>query len=436
MDLIKKTIIVFITALLVIGAIQSYKLIKTYSVLKSYKEDLAEINKINYGLFNLQIWKKEALNVFENRIGEFEISPKAYDQVVKELDTYLRGLNRNYVENGKIFEKIFEDAEKNPKTNRIFLKLIKENAGIQIKNLDIPKYIPGMAIELANELKKQEPQLRDIMRTELKKIIKDDATNRFADPRQKIFDKYNTFNLENTNNRLTGLISEIQLETTKLVQWTYGILVTIFLLSWLLTVLGENVAAITLITLDSILLLILGVNLPMIDIEAILNAFTINVLGTDIGFEKQYMYYQSKSILNVTETLIQGKGLDLKIVGWMVLCFSVIFPFIKLVLSAMYLYSSKVRNQKFIRNIIFYLGKWSMADVFVVALFMAYIGFYGIISSQLNSIARNEGGFAVETLNNSGLAPGALFFTTYCILSVIVGILINKKVSIGKNTDA
>jgi hypothetical protein len=69
-----------------------------------------------------------------------------------------------------------------------------------------------------------------------------------------------------------------------------------------------------------------------------------------------------------------------------------------------------------------------MADVFVVALFMAYIGFYGIISSQLNSIANNRGGFAVETINNSGLAPGALFFTTYCVLSIIVGILINKRV--------
>jgi hypothetical protein len=52
-------------------------------------------------------------------------------------------------------------------------------------------------------------------------------------------------------------------------------------------------------------MLILGVSLPMIDLEALLNAFEINIIGTTIGFDKQYIYYQSKSILDVTETLIK-----------------------------------------------------------------------------------------------------------------------------------
>ena len=51
--------------------------------------------------------------------------------------------------------------------------------------------------------------------------------------------------------------------------------------------------------------------------------------------------------------------------------------------------------------------------VFVVAMFMAYIGFYGIITAQLGDIGRNQTGYAVETLNYSKLSPGALFFTTY-----------------------
>jgi hypothetical protein len=106
--------------------------------------------------------------------------------------------------------------------------------------------------------------------------------------------------------------------------------------------------------------------------------------------------------------------------------FSVIFPFIKLLLSALFLFSSKVANSKLAKGIIFHLGKWSMADVFVVALFMAYIGFHGLITSQLGDISRNETGFAIETLNYSRLAPGALFFTSYCLLSVIIGIIINR----------
>lgn len=412
------------------GAFKSYGLIKDYQVLKKYKEDLAEINKINYNLFNLQLWKKEALNVFENRIASFEISPKAYGQVEKELEKYLYDINKKYVESGKIFDNIFEEAENNPKVNKIFLKLIKDNTSPQIKLLNLPKYIPAMAVELAAELKKQEPQLRDIMRSELKKVIKDEDPNNYNDPRQVIYIQYLQKDLQSTNEVLTVKIDELQKTIDASVQWIYTLFLSIFILSLLLLRLLGNEVGITVLTLDSILMLILGVNLPMIDIEALLNAFTINILGTEVGFDRQYMYYQSKSILDVTETLISGKGIDLKIVGWMVLCFSVIFPFIKLVLSGLYLFSAKLRKSKLIQNIIFYLGKWSMADVFVVALFMAYIGFYGIISSQLNSIANNKGGFAVETINNSGLAPGALFFTTYCIMSIVIGIIIKRKVDI------
>ena len=426
----KHFITLVIAGLILFSSWQTIGLLSSYSTLKSAKEDLAEINKINYGLFDITIWKEEALKVFENRIGQFEISPKAYDQVIVELEKYLRSINKDYIENGKIFEKIFADAEKNEKINKIFLKLIKENTKPQLKLLNIPQYIPGMAIKLANELKKQEPQLRDIMREELKKILKNDENSNFSDPRLSIYQKYGATDIATTNQKLSAFITSEQMVTDRLVKVVYGCLLSAFLMAWLLSGYLGIVTSVTIMTIVSIILLVIGVNLPMIDIEAILNSFTINVLGTDIGFDRQYMYYQSKSILDVTDTLIRGKGLDLKLVGIMVLCFSIIFPFIKLILSGLYLYSSRIRENKIVQNIIFYLGKWSMADVFVVALFMAYIGFYGIISSQLDSIAHNNGGFAVETINNSQLSPGALFFTTYCVMSIILGILVNKKTEV------
>lgn len=426
----KHGIILIVSLLIGFSIWKTFQLIPDYKKLKSYKEDIAEINKINYGLFNLQIWKKQALGVFENRISEFEISPKAYRQVEKELEKYLHGINKEYIESGKIFKNIFADAEKNPNINKVFLKLIKDNTAPQIKNLKIPQYIPGMAIELAQELKKQEPQLRDIMREELKKILKDNDSTVYNDPRTPIFSKYGATEILSANSEINKKITEAEKSIDLLILWVFGCLVISFLVTWILSEVLGLVLAVTLMTSISILLLILGVNLPMIDIEAVLNSFTINVLGTDIGFDRQYMYYQSKSILDVTETMIRSKGLDLKIVGLLVLCFSIVFPFIKLVLTTLYLYSERLRNNKWVQNIIFYLGKWSMADVFVVAMFMAYIGFYGIITAQLGDIANNRGGFAVETINNSKLSPGALFFTTYCLMSIILGIIVNRKVKI------
>lgn len=307
----KHFITLVIAGLILFSSRQTIGLLSSYSTLKSAKEDLAEINKINYGLFDITIWKEEALKVFENRIGQFEISPKAYDQVIVELEKYLRSINKDYIESGKIFEKIFADAEKNEKINKIFLKLIKENTKPQLKLLNIPQYIPGMAIKLANELKKQEPQLRDIMREELKKILKNDENSNFSDPRLSIYQKYGAADIATTNQKLSAFITSEQMVTDRLVKVVYGCLLSAFLMAWLLSGYLGIVTSVTIMTIVSIILLVIGVNLPMIDIEAILNSFTINVLGTDIGFDRQYMYYQSKSILDVTDTLIREKVLIL-----------------------------------------------------------------------------------------------------------------------------
>ena len=412
-----------------IAFLKGSELLRSYAVLKEYKEDLAEINKVNYGLFNVRLWKQEAMRVFENRISQFEISDKAYRQVEVELEKYLHGINKEYIESGKIFSNIFADAEKKPEVNKVFLELIKDNTAPQIKNLQIQKYIPDMAVQLAGELKKQEPQLRDIMRSELKKILIDNDSIKIDDPRDIIYAKYGLTTQKATsellNEKITLLRSEIEIN----VRLVFGIGLGSFLLFWVLFTYSGQLATITSMTVISVIMLVLGVSLPMIDLEALLNAFEMQVLGTSIGFDQQYIYYQSKSILDVTETLINSGGIDLKTVGYMVLCFSVIFPFIKLVLTVLYLFSAKIRENRWVQNIIFYLGKWSMADVFVVALFMAYIGFYGILNSQLNAIENNKGGFAVETLNNSTLSPGALFFTSYCIMSIILGIIVNKRIS-------
>ena len=124
-------------------------------------------------------------------------------------------------------------------------------------------------------------------------------------------------------------------------------------------------------TIASVVLLVLGVSMPMIDLDARLNSFQMDLMGNKIGFDEQSLYYQSKSIIDVTTTLIKEGAADLKIVGYMILMFSVIFPFIKLLLSALFLFSAKVSKSKLAKGIIFHLGKWSMADVFVVALFMS-----------------------------------------------------------------
>lgn len=250
---------------------------------------------------------------------------------------------------------------------------------------------------------------------------------KYKDPRESVYEKYALDNLESTTALLKEKIEFNELSINKLLRRIYMSLIFILIVIIACSKWIGYQGVILLFTLISVLLLVLGVSLPMIDIDARLNNFQMDVLGNTISFDEQFLYYQSKSIIDVTQTLISSRGIDIKIVGWMILLFSVVFPFIKLLLSSGYIFSPALQRNKIVEGIIFYLGKWSMADVFVVAMFMAYIGFYGLVTSQLGEIGRNETGFAVETLNYSRLSPGALFFTSYCVLSIITSTIIARR---------
>ncbi len=61
-----------------------------------------------------------------------------------------------------------------------------------------------------------------------------------------------------------------------------------------------------------------------------------------------------------------------------------------------------------------------MADVFVIAIFMAYLGFDGLITEQLNQLQALTGSNAVLTTNNSSLLFGFYAFTCFVLLSLFL----------------
>ena len=70
-----------------------------------------------------------------------------------------------------------------------------------------------------------------------------------------------------------------------------------------------------------------------------------------------------------------------------------------------------------------------MADVMVVGLFMAYLGFGGIINSQLTQLEKSSGSLEVFTTNNSKLQLGFFIFFSYTILSLLISQKIDKRLS-------
>jgi hypothetical protein len=175
-----------------------------------------------------------------------------------------------------------------------------------------------------------------------------------------------------------------------------------------------------LLTFMCLVLLILGLLIPMIEIDARISSMSFNLLGERVSFQDQVLYYKSKSILEVVQLMLTQGRFDLLFVGILVFAFSVLFPISKLLSSLLYIYFPSARNNSFIRFMIFKTGKWSMADVMVIAIFMAYIGFSGIITEQLKQIESITQTMEILTTNKSSLLTGFFSFTAFAILSLLV----------------
>lgn len=424
--MLRPLIIVVTLVVFAYASVQSFELYRDIRLQKNLKEDHATINLVNFGLFDIQLWKKKALEIFANQIENYEVDPSAYQELDKQLQGYLVILYEKYFESGELIDLILEKMTESGSMNKMFISLIQKNIGEQLDNLDLRKEIPGLSAQLVSEIKKNEPQIKAYFQKEMLSMILDDAALTLKDRRLPLYRSYGYDNFEETDMHLSNRIAELDASIAPALRINV-IALSILLLLLIVTfkIIGFRML-IAGLSLLSVLLLLLGITLPMIDIDARLNAFSISLMNEPISFTEQTIYFQSKSILDVTKTLWEGRGIDLKIVGTLVFLFSIIFPFTKLVFSSFYLFSEKVSSNKVVKNIIFHLGKWSMADVFVVAMFMAYIGFYGIVTSQLGNISNNNTGYAVETLNYSKLAPGALYFTLYTLLSIVIGIMINR----------
>jgi uncharacterized paraquat-inducible protein A len=152
------------------------------------------------------------------------------------------------------------------------------------------------------------------------------------------------------------------------------------------------------------------------------------LMGHPIHFENQVLYFQSKSILDVFWLMITHQDLQMKFVGLLLITFSILFPLIKIVLSLPYYYN--YRNARGNRVIAFFVlksGKWSMADVMVVALFMAYLGFSGIIASQLGQLTSSRQDLVILTTNGTSLQPGFYIFLTYTLLGLFFSGFLARK---------
>ena len=112
------------------------------------------------------------------------------------------------------------------------------------------------------------------------------------------------------------------------------------------------------------------------------------------------LYNKTQSILQAIDSLFRS---DNHLVAVLILLFSVIIPLLKASLLILVLSWAQWSWRQGVRTFINKIAKWSMADVFVVSIFMAFLA--GQANPAINAVLHN----------------GFWWFTAYCILSILAG---------------
>jgi hypothetical protein len=131
----------------------------------------------------------------------------------------------------------------------------------------------------------------------------------------------------------------------------------------------------------------------------------LDVAGELPAFEK------TRSIVGTVQELYQA---DKVLVAMLIALFSIVVPALKCLLmlvSAMVKQSPVIQMADRIKNMI---SKWSMADVFVVAIIVAYLA--------ANATQQTEDLFSL----NAQLLSGFYYFLSYCILSILSAQLLDQ----------
>lgn len=144
------------------------------------------------------------------------------------------------------------------------------------------------------------------------------------------------------------------------------------------------------VLLVSIMCLFVGLIAPMMQMTA---SKELPVLG-EVVFK-----YEAKSIFSTVQSLFSHGNI---IIAALITLLSIFVPLLKMSVVGMNLFNVAPSLHKKAHDLIHLLGKWSMADVFVVAILISI--------------------FALDTqdFTRAGSDLGLYFFSAYCLLSLLV----------------
>lgn len=376
---------------------------------RTLQAELVELSMVKYGIFSVDEWEQRISEIIVKRLNEFKLEENKESELRVSIEDFLH-------EAIDKLEDSFNDKNSGS-IGGVFKRGVANLTDVfGVMREDIPLITESILAFI------KDPQNKELARDFLLNKLEEYSDETFSEidysMYNNILEKHGTDTKNDAREIIHTKIADLETKQAPFVYAVFGFA----LLAFVTVVFSKEFEQLEflVLTLLCAVFLTVGLLLPMINIDARISSMEIILMGESIRFTDQILYFKSKSILEVVWVMLQDGKTDVMAVGILVFSFSVLFPVSKLSTSLIYVYAEKLRTNPIIKFLVFKTAKWSMADVMVVAIFMAYIGFSGIISSQLQDLENITDYVELVTTNASSLQIGFYLFTTFALLSLLV----------------
>ena len=375
---------------------------------RDYRTDLAELEHVRYGLLSADQWRAIIGPILNAQVDKLDL---------KGQSKYLRPMVEHSL--NSLLENIKQQmsAPKPANSKAPTAPPMLVNMIINSLRPHVPEYADVVLAELVK------PQNQKAFKESVRSVMTDAVNNTFStvdmSTYSAILRRYGCSSGAVCEETLRHRIQEADAQLRK----DYFTVLASAALGFILLTAGRPAlsrAAVVALMLFCIAMLLGGLLSPMIEVEVRITRLDATLLGTPLEFREQSLYYRSKTVLELFQTLIDMHRPATSLVAILVLLFSVIFPALKmLALCASLFRPSLLLNSRIVRLLAFGLSKWSMADVMALAIFMSFVAFNGVIESGMGSIRTAP---AVQELviptNSSRILPGYYLFVGFCLASI------------------
>ncbi|WP_316766012.1 paraquat-inducible protein A [Pedobacter frigiditerrae] len=385
------------------------------------KKDFADMNNINLGLFSVDQWHDKVEHIIKHQVRDLNITAEEKRALQKEIEGVIIALINKA-------EALVTKPEKKSLRGKLVKFAVKNFVNVDT----IKKQVPGMARTMMKKIDNpnNKKQLSKMALKELDKFEQSDVIDSILTANavaiSKVYKKYKVDSNEQLNQKIKAELKHIETATYTYCSAMLICIVVVLTLWWIFRKQKALHATLFIMSLlFAFILLGVGLTASMIEVDARINALDFVLLGQHVTFQDQVLFFQSKSILDVVIILVNGTAIDSILVGVLILVFSILFPIMKLSSTGIHLLGRKSwAENKVIKYFAFQSGKWSMADVIVIGILMAYIGLNGLLESQLQRLKVPIDSLTLISTHNTALQPGYIIFIAFVLFGLILSTIL------------